>query len=161
LGKELLHSCSMSVAESENSNAYLENGQPVELAKALRRTIYWAILILLLFVPMFISFASISDLSPIVRKIFPLWENRSPALILSDMLFAEAACFLVLGAMIAGVTLYNSWASLDVRKVQFTDSIWNWKRIKEERDFPSGLLLGSTLLAVGIIYLASGIIITL
>ena len=40
-----------------------------------------------------------------------------------------------------------------MRLVQFTEYIWNWKKMKEERDIPTGLLVGLALIAFGIIYI--------
>ena len=68
-------------------------------------------------------------------------------------MFIEAAVFLFLGTLVGGVTLYNAWAPKDVRLVQFTEYIWNWKKMKEERDIPTGLLVGLALIAFGIIYI--------
>ena len=110
---------------------------------------------------MVINFAFISDIVPIAQRLFPFWINRSATLILSDILFVEGAVFLVFGALIAGVTLYNAWVPTDVQKAQFTEYIWNWKRIKEERNFPTGLLVGLILIFIGIIYLLAAFITTL
>jgi hypothetical protein len=67
-------------------------------------------------------------------------------------LFIEGAVFIVFGALVGGVTLYNAWAPKDVRPVQFTEHIWNWKKMNEERDVPTGLWVGLALIAFGIIY---------
>lgn len=69
-----------------------------------------------------------------------------------DIMFIDGAVLLVFGALIGGVTLYSAWAQLDVMKAQFTEYIWNWKRIREERKYPTGLKVGLTLIAFGIIY---------
>ena len=113
-----------------------------------------------MFAPVIIDFAFLSDLVPIAQRLFPFWTNRSATLILSDIQFIEAAVFLVFGALIGGVTLYNAWVPTDVQKAQFTEYIWNWKRMKEERNFPTGLLVGIILIVVGIIYLSAAFIVT-
>jgi hypothetical protein len=83
-----------------------------------------------------------------------VYTVRAPAIqvFLSDLFFIEAAGFLIFGPLLAGVVLYDAWAALDARKVQFTDYILNWKKIREERESPAGLIVGLTILAVGIIY---------
>jgi hypothetical protein len=58
------------------------------------------------------------------------------------------------------VTLYNAWVPTDVRKAQFTEYIWNWKKIREERNFPTGLIVGLALIAVGIVYVFSAILVS-
>lgn len=68
--------------------------------------------------------------------------------------------FLVFGALVGGVTLYNAWAPTDVRKAQFTEYIWNWKKIREERNFPTGLIVGLALIAVGIVYIFFAILVS-
>jgi hypothetical protein len=102
---------------------------------------------------MIIEFVFISDILPTAQRLFPFWKDRPVTVFLSDVLFIEAGVLLVFGALIAGVILYNSWAALDVRKVQFTENIWNWKKIKEERNSPAGLIVGLTILAAGIVYI--------
>jgi hypothetical protein len=133
----------------------------ISLATNLRKQIYWMIFVLLMFAPMIANFAFLADIVPIAQRLFPFWTNRPATLILSDILFIEGAVVLVFGALIGGVTLYNAWVPTDVRKAQFTEYIWNWKRIKEERNFPTGLLVGLILIVIGIIYLLAAFIITL
>ena len=87
------------------------------------------------------------------RRVFPYWSYATPNVFFKDILFIEAAVFLFLGTLVGGVTLYNAWAPKDVRLVQFTEYIWNWKKMKEERDIPTGLLVGLALIAFGIIYI--------
>ena len=114
-----------------------------------------------MFVPMIANFAFLSDIVPVAQRLFPFWTNRSATLILSDVLFVEGAVFLVFGAFIGGVILYNAWVPTDVRKAQFTEYIWNWKKIREERNFPTGIAVGLILIVAGIIYLSAAFIITL
>ena len=87
------------------------------------------------------------------RRVFPYWSYATPNVFFKDILFIEAAVFLFLGALVGGVTLYNAWAPKDVRLVQFTEYIWNWKKMKEEVDFTTGLLVGLALIAFGVIYI--------
>jgi predicted transporter len=116
------------------------------------RVSIWVLFVFLLFTPMIAEFVFVSDILPVAQRIFPFWKSKPIPVFLSDILFFEAGVFIVFGALIAGTILYNSWANLDVRKVQFTEYIWNWRKIKEERNSPTGLTLGLTLLAIGIIY---------
>lgn len=115
----------------------------------------------ILFVPMLVDFVYLNDYYPILQRMLPFWKDRSATLLLSDILFIQAALFLVFGSLIAGVILYNAWAALDVRKVQFTDLIWNWKVMDEERGGSPGLLVGLILIAVGIVYILAAIAVTL
>jgi hypothetical protein len=118
----------------------------------MKRLIYWLLLVFLLFLPMIIGFVFAPEIIPFAQRIFPLWIDKPIQVFLSDLFFIEAGVFLIFGALLAGVVLYDAWAALDVRKVQFTDYIWNWKKMKEERESPAGLIVGLTILAVGIIY---------
>ena len=118
----------------------------------------WALFLLLLFAPMFLEFAFISDNLAAVQRIIPYWKGKPVAVVLSDILFIEAGTLIFFGTLVAGVILYNAWAALDVRKAQFTEYIWNWRKMKGERDYPAALIIGLTILAVGIIYLVVAII---
>ena len=132
----------------------------IGLVTNMRKQIYWMLFVLLMFSPMIVNFAFLSDIVIFAQRVFPSWLNRSATLILSDILFIEAAMFLVFGALIGGVTLYTAWVPTDVRKAQFTEYIWSWKKMKEERSFPTGILVGIVLIVVGIIYLSTAIIVT-
>jgi hypothetical protein len=77
----------------------------------------------------------------------------TPDVLFKDIQFTEGAVLLIFGALIGGVTLYNAWAQVDVRKAQFTEYIWNWKKIREERNYPTGLMVGLVFIAFGIIYI--------
>ncbi len=101
---------------------------------------------------MIIGFVFASEIIPFAQRVFPFWINKPIHVFLSDLFFMEAGAFLIFGSFLAGVVLYDAWAALDVRKVQFTDYIWNWKKMKEERESPAGLIVGLTILAFGIIY---------
>jgi hypothetical protein len=123
------------------------------------RVFIWFLSILLLFTPMILEAVFVSDILPIAQRIFPFWEDRSAPLLLSDLFFIEGAVFLVFGALIGGVTLYNAWAALDVRKVQFTEYVWNLRQMRKDRNFPTGLIAGLAVIAVGIIYILAAILV--
>ena len=122
------------------------------------KVILWALFVLLLFAPMIAEFAFVSDILPTAQRVFVFWKNKTAAVFLSDILFVEAGVFLFFGALVAGTILYNSWAALDVRKVQFTEYIWNWRQIKKDRESFAGLKAGLAILAVGIVYAAVAIL---
>ena len=107
---------------------------------------------------MAISFIFTSDILSIAQNIFPFLK-RLLAVFLSDILFVEGGVFLIFGALVGGVTLYNAWVPTDVRKAQFTEYIWNWKKIREERNFPTGLIVGLALIAVGLVYIFSAVLV--
>ena len=114
---------------------------------------------MLLFTPMIAEYAFASDIVPILQKLFPLWEDKPLSVVLSDVLFIEAGVIIVFGALVAGIILYNSWAKLDVRQVTFTEYIWNWRQMRQERESPAGLMFGLLLLVVGVIYFVAAIIV--
>jgi hypothetical protein len=108
---------------------------------------------------MAISFIFTSDILFIAQRFFPFL--KSPVTVfLSDVLFVEGGVLLVFGALVGGVILYNAWVPTDVRKAQFTENIWNLKKIREERNFPTGLVVGLALIAVGIVYVLSAILVS-
>ena len=121
------------------------------------RVFIWALFVLLLFTPMIVEFAFVSDILPTAQRTFPFWREKTEAVFLSDLLFIEAGALILFGALIAGTTLYSSWAALDVRTVQFTDYIWNWRQMKKDRDSPAGLTFGLILLAVGVAYVLAAV----
>ena len=125
----------------------------------MKRIFYWMLLISLLFTPMAVSFGFTSDILSIARGFFPYFNGLPVTVFLSDILFVEGGVLLVFGALVGGVTLYNAWVPTDVRKAQFTDYIWNWKKIRDERNFPTGLVVGLVLIAVGIVYVLSAILV--
>ena len=128
-------------------------------AVTLKRVFYWVLFVFLLFIPMALSFFLVYDFLPFAQSLFLFWRSRPGTLLLSDVLFLEGGVILVFGALIGGVTLYDAWAQLDVRKVQFTESIWNWKIIAKERNYPTGLMVGIALLAAGIIYIVVAVLV--
>ena len=121
------------------------------------RALVWVLFVFLFFTPMIAESVFASDILPFAQRIFPFWDNKPVTVFLSDVLFLEAGVFIVFGALISGAILYNSWAALDVRKVQFTEYIWNLRQMREERNFPTGLIIGLVFLAVGITYVLAAI----
>ncbi len=126
----------------------------------MRKRIYWLLFLVLMFVPMIVSYVLLPNIVPVARRLFVSWIDRPAILILSDLLFVEGAVFLIFGALIGGTTLYNAWVPTDVRKAQFTEYIWDWKKIKEERNFPTGIVVGLVLIAVGVVYFVAAFLIT-
>ena len=122
------------------------------------RALVWVLFVFLLFTPIIAESVFASNIVPIAQRIFPFWDNKPVTVFLSDVLFLEAGVFIFFGALISGAILYNSWAALDVRKVQFTEYIWNLRQMREERNFPTGLIIGLVFLAVGITYVLAAIL---
>jgi hypothetical protein len=122
------------------------------------RALVWVLFVFLLFTPMIAESVFASNIVPIAQRIFPFWDNKPVTVFLSDVLFLEAGVFIFFGALISGAILYNSWAALDVRKVQFPEYIWNLRQMREERNFPTGLIIGLVFLAVGITYVLAAIL---
>ena len=123
------------------------------------RVLVWVLFVFLLFTPMIAESVFASDILPVAQRIFPFWNNKSVAVFLSDVLFLEAGVFIVFGTLISGVILYNSWLALDDRRVQFTEYIWNLRKVREERNFPTGLMAGLVVLAVGAFYVLAAILV--
>jgi len=124
----------------------------------LKRLFLWILFIILLFVPIVANFVFITDIVRFAQRAFEYYRNVTPGVLFKDIQFTEGAVFLIFGALIGGVIVYNAWAQVDVRKAQFTEYIWNWKRIREERDYPTGLMVGLALIAFGIIYILIAIL---
>ena len=122
------------------------------------RALVWVLSVFLLFTPMMAESVFASNIVPIAQRIFPFWDNKPVTVFLSDVLFLEAGVFIFFGALISGAILYNSWAALDVRKVQFPEYIWNLRQMRKERNFPTGLIIGLVFLAVGITYVLAAIL---
>jgi hypothetical protein len=122
------------------------------------RALVWVLFVFLLFTPMIAESVFASNIVPIAQRIFPFWDNKPVTIFLSDVLFLEAGVFIFFGALISGAILYNSWAALDVRKVQFPEYIWNLRQMREERNFPTGLIIGLVFLAVGTTYVLAAIL---
>lgn len=125
----------------------------------LKSKIFWGALILLLFVPMAITFVFADNYIPILQSDLFGWSYRSDNLILSDILFYEAGFFLIFGAMLAGAVLFLAWKP--DRLSMFVEPVFRWTIIKKEREVSVALLLGLLLIAMGIIYISASIIVTL
>jgi len=96
-----------------------------------------------------------------LQKLLPYWRNRSTTLLLSDMLFLQGGAFILFGALVAGVILYNAWGTTRLLFRKYISSIWNTKVMEEERKSPTGLAIGLILIGVGITYILVGIMITI
>ena len=125
----------------------------------LKSKIFWIALILLMFIPMVITFAFADYYIPILQIALVGLRYRSPNLILSDILFFEAGLFLFFGAMFSGVVLYLSWSPGWM--ALFVDPVFHWKIVKKEREIPAALLLGFIIIGMGIIYILSSITVAL
>ena len=115
----------------------------------------------LMFVPMILEFIYLSDFSATVQYIFPYWRNRSATLLLSDMLFLQGGVFIFLGALIAGVILYNAWQTNRSLIRKYISSIWNVNVMETERKSQKGFAIGLILIGEGIAYIIVGIIVTI
>ena len=122
------------------------------------KRLYWILFFALLLLPIVVNFVFTTEILSFAQSIFPYWSNITQNILFKDILFIEGAVLLILGALVGGVTLYNAWVPTDVRKAQFTEYIWNWKKLREERNFPTGLIVGLVLIAFGIIYIALAIL---
>ena len=103
--------------------------------------------------PIVVNFVFITDIVRFAQRAFEYYRFVTADVLFKDIQFTEGAVLLIFGALIGGVTLYNAWAQVDVRKAQFTEYIWNWKKIREERNYPTGLMVGLVFIAFGIIYI--------
>ena len=122
------------------------------------KRLYWILFFALLLLPIVVNFVFTTEILSFAQSIFPYWSNITQNVLFKDILFIEGAVLLILGALVGGVTLYNAWVPTDVRKAQFTEYIWNWKKLREERNFPTGLIIGLVLIAFGIIYIVVAIL---
>jgi hypothetical protein len=129
--------------------------------KKLRNAIWPIVFVVILFVPVFLEFIYLNDYAPVLQRALSFWRIRSFTLLLSDLLFIEGGIFLILGALFAGVILYNAWVPTDVRRTQFSEYIWNWKVMDKERGSAAGALAGIILIATGIAYIVISILITI
>ena len=77
------------------------------------------------------------------------------------MLFLQGGALIMLGALVAGVILYNAWSTTGLLFRKYVSAIWNTKVMKEERRSPTGLVTGLILIGMGIVYIVIGISITL
>ena len=124
------------------------------------RVFILVLFVFLLFTPMIAEFFFTSDFLSFAQILYLPWKNEPLTVFLSDIYFIEGAVLIVFGALVGGAIIYNAWVSTDVRKVQFTEYIWNWRRIKEERDFPTGLTFGLLLIIMGIVYIVTAIFVS-
>jgi hypothetical protein len=124
----------------------------------LKKLLYWVLFIILLLLPIVINFVFINNILNFAQRAFIYYRYTTADVLLKDILFTEGAVLLIFGCLIGGVIVYNAWAHIDVRKAQFTDYIWNWKKIREERNYPTGLMVGLTLIAFGIVYVLVAIL---
>lgn len=118
----------------------------------------WLLFFILLLVPIVVDVIFINEIFSFAQKAFPYWRYATADSFFKDILFIEGAVMIVFGALVGGVTLYNAWAPKDVRLVQFTEYIWNWRKIRDERNVPTGLMVGLALIAFGIIYILVAIL---
>jgi len=125
----------------------------------LRSKIFWIALLLLLLVPMTLTFVLANNYIPFLQTALRSLRNRPADLILSDILFYEAGFFLILGAMVAGAVLYLSWSPGWM--ALFVDPVFHWRLVKKEREIPAALIIGFMIIAVGIVYISAAIAITL
>jgi hypothetical protein len=125
----------------------------------LKSKIFWIALILLIFVPLIVTFTFSDYLIPILQSNLLGLSYKSENVIISDILFFEGGFFLVFGAMLAGAVLFISWKP--DRLGLFQEPVFRWKIIKKERDIPAALLLGLITIISGIIYISVSIIVTL
>jgi hypothetical protein len=143
-------------------DAYLRdafNDRWVKALRTMKSNLWWMLFVFLLFVPMLIDFVYLNDYLPILRTAFPFWSERSAAYILSDILFFEAGFFLIFGAVFAGVVLYLAWSPGWM--ALFVDPVFRWTIIKKEREIPASLVAGLIIIAVGVVYILTAILVTL
>ena len=124
------------------------------------RVFVWILFVLLLFTPMIAEYFLASEILPIAQIMYSPWKEQPLTVFISDIFFIEGGTFIFFGALVGGAVLYNAWASTDVRKAQFTEYIWNWRRIREERNFPTGLAFGLCLIVAGIFYVVAAIVVS-
>lgn len=122
------------------------------------KRLYWILFFALLLLPIVVNFVCTTEILSFAKRKFPYWSNITQNVLFKDILFIEGAVLLILGALVGGVTLYNACFPTDVRKAQFTEYIWNWKKLREARNFLTGLIVGLVLIAFGIIYIALAIL---
>jgi hypothetical protein len=120
------------------------------------RYLSWVIVVLLVLSPILLDVAFVFNGLSALQGLFPFWNNKSTNLILSDLLFVEGGLFLVLGALVAGVTLYTAWVP-DAFRASLTKSIFNLKTIRKGREIPSGVIFGLIVLSSGLVYILAAI----
>ena len=108
----------------------------------LKSKIFWIALVLLMCIPVAVTFAFADDYIPILRITLSSLRYRASNLILSDVLFFGAGFFLVFGAKFAGTVLYLSWRPGWM--ALFVDPVFHWKLVRKVREIPAALLLGGS-----------------
>ena len=118
--------------------------------------VFWMALILLMFIPMFITFIFADNFIAMSQD---QWNYRPGNYILSDILFYEGGFFLIFGGMVAGVVLFLGWKP--DRLGLFVEPVFRWTILKKERDIPAAILLGLVMTIMGISYISVSIFVTL
>lgn len=123
--------------------------------------VFLLVFILLVFAPIILEFIYLNDFASFLQNVFPYWKNRSNMLLFSDMLFLQGGVLVFLGALVAGVILYNAWRTTPRLFRKYISSIWNTGVMEKERRSPTGLAVGLILLGAGVAYILVGIAITI
>jgi hypothetical protein len=121
------------------------------------RLLSWVILALLVVSPVALDVVLVFGSLSVLQTVFPFWNDKSTSLVLSDLLFGEGGLFLILGALVAGVTLYTAWVP-DVFRASQIKSIFNLRTIRKGRKGPAGLIFGLAILASGVVYILAAIV---
>ena len=132
--------------------------------KALRITknvVILLVFIISVFAPIILELIYLDEFASFLQSVFPYWKNRSNMLLFSDMLFLQGGVLIFLGALVAGVILYNAWGTTPRLFRKYISSIWNTGVMEEERRSPAGLAVGLVLLGAGVAYIFAGIAITI
>ena len=133
----------------------------MEALKRAKNVVFLLVFILLVFAPIILEFIYLDDFASFLQNVFPYWKNRSNMLLFSDMLFLQGGVLVFLGALVAGVILYNAWGTTPRLFRKYISSIWNTGVMEKERRSPAGLALGLILLGAGVAYILVGIAITI
>jgi hypothetical protein len=123
--------------------------------------VFLLVFILLVFAPIILEFIYLNDFASFLQSVFLYWKNRSNVLLFSDMLFLQGGVLVFLGALVAGVILYNAWGTTKRLFRKYIGSIWNTGVMEKERRSPAGLAVGLILLGAGVAYILVGIAITI
>jgi hypothetical protein len=133
----------------------------VEALKRAKNVVFLLVFILLVFAPIILEFIYLNDFASFLQSVFLYWKNRSNVLLFSDMLFLQGGVLVFLGALVAGVILYNAWGTTKRLFRKYIGSIWNTGVMEKERRSPAGLAVGLILLGAGVAYILVGIAITI
>jgi hypothetical protein len=107
------------------------------------KRLHWTLLGLLLFTPLAINLAFVSDIHNFIQKIFIRYRFSPANILLKDILFIEGFFLVIFG-------------------LQSGEYIWNYFRNRNERGLreqPTEFGVGIAFLAVGVIYISSALII--